>query len=207
MHPGQYTVLNSPRDEVVARAVDELVYHATFLDLVAPAEGSITLHLGGAYGDRERAKGTVVENARRLPHAVLRRLCLEHDDRIFDLDDALEVAQAVGLPVIFDLHHHRSLHRRPDWRADLGPLLEAVVATWRGRVPKFHLSSARAPGQTAHADYVHDDDFALALEVFGAVGGDRPYDLMLEAKEKDRAVLRHLERDAPEPVSEAARAR
>jgi UV DNA damage endonuclease len=208
MHPGQYTVLNSPRDEVVARAVDELVYHATFLDLVAPAEGSITLHLGGAYGERERAKATAVENARRLPDAVLRRLCLEHDDRIFDLDDALEVARAVGIPVIFDLHHHRCLHRRPDWRDDLGALLESVVATWGGRVPKFHLSSARAPGETAHADHVRDDDFALALEVFGGVGGDRPYDLMLEAKEKDRAVLRHLGRGAPaEPAGEARRSR
>ena len=201
MHPGQYTVLNSPRDEVVTRAVAELVYHATFLDLVAPAQGSITLHVGGAYGDREGAKATLVENARRLPAAVLARLCLEHDDRIFDLDDALEVAQALGLPVVFDLHHHRCLHRRPDWRDDLGPLLEAVVASWGGRVPKFHLSSARAPGQTAHADHVHDDDFDLALEVFGAVGGAEPYDLMLEAKEKDRAVLRHLARAPSAPAT------
>jgi UV DNA damage endonuclease len=199
MHPGQYTVLNSPRDVVVARAVDELVYHATFLDLVAPAEGTITLHLGGAYGDREAAKATLVEHARRLPDAVLARLSLEHDDRIFDLDDALEVAHALGLPVVFDLHHHRCLHRRPDWRDDLGPLLEAVVATWGGRVPKFHLSSARAPGETAHADHVRDDDFDVALAVFGAMGGDEPYDLMLEAKEKDRAVLRHLGRTASPP--------
>ena len=208
MHPGQYTVLNSPRDEVVARAVDELVYHATFLDLVESAEGTITLHLGGAYGDRERAKATLVEHARRLPDAVLARLALEHDDRIFDLDDALEVARALGVPVVFDLHHHRCLHRRTHWRDDLGTLLEAVVSTWGARTPKFHLSSARAPGQTAHADHVHDDDFDLAREVFGAVGGDEPYDLMLEAKEKDRAVLHHLGRHAPRSSDpEAARAR
>src|SRR5690554_5392631 len=32
MHPGQYTVLNSPREEVVNRALDDLKYHTLFLD-------------------------------------------------------------------------------------------------------------------------------------------------------------------------------
>jgi UV DNA damage endonuclease len=31
MHPGQYTVLNSPRPEVVKRAIDDLIYQPTAL--------------------------------------------------------------------------------------------------------------------------------------------------------------------------------
>ena len=32
LHPGQYTVLNTPREEVFRRAVDDLVYHNRILD-------------------------------------------------------------------------------------------------------------------------------------------------------------------------------
>ena len=32
MHPGQYSVLNSPDEQIVKRTVDDLVYHAKVLD-------------------------------------------------------------------------------------------------------------------------------------------------------------------------------
>jgi UV DNA damage repair endonuclease len=68
------------------------------------------------------------------------------------------------------------------------------VASWGDRVPKVHVSSARAPGQKAHADHVEDEDLDVALAVLAAVGGDRPVDVMLEAKAKEAAVLRQLVR-------------
>ena len=52
MHPGQYTILNAQRPEVVAAAVRELDYHAAFLAATDPQSGTITLHVGGAYGDK-----------------------------------------------------------------------------------------------------------------------------------------------------------
>ena len=48
MHPGQYTILNSPRASVVERAVEDLRFHADFLDAVgADPTAKIVLHLGG----------------------------------------------------------------------------------------------------------------------------------------------------------------
>ena len=48
MHPGQYTVLNSPDPGVVKRAVNDLSYHARFLDaLRLDATHKIVLHVGG----------------------------------------------------------------------------------------------------------------------------------------------------------------
>ena len=41
MHPGQYTVLNSPRQDVVDRAIDDLTFHAGFLDALG-ADSSAT---------------------------------------------------------------------------------------------------------------------------------------------------------------------
>lgn len=47
MHPGQYTVLNSPREEVVLNALKDLEYHNTFLDsLKVNKENKIILHIG-----------------------------------------------------------------------------------------------------------------------------------------------------------------
>ena len=194
MHPGQYTVLNAVKPEVVESALAELEYHAQVLDALAGAAGTITLHVGGAYGDPAAAKERAVRAAGRLSERALGRLTFEHDDTVFDLDDTLEVAAAVGVPVVFDIHHHRCLHRRPSWRDDLPALLERVMASWGDRVPKAHVSTARAPGEKAHAEHVDDHDFDLALAVLAEVGGDRPIDLMLEAKAKEAALLRQQAR-------------
>ncbi|MBA2668648.1 MAG: UV DNA damage repair endonuclease UvsE [Trueperaceae bacterium] len=191
MHPGQYTVLNSPDAAIVRNAVAELEFHTEFLDVVSAGSGTITLHVGGAYGDRERAKERLIANARRLSSAASARLTLENDDRIFDADDALEVAEALGVPMVFDLFHHRCLHRRAGWRDDVVPLVERAVETWGPRVPKLHLSSARTPGESAHAEYVDHDDLRTAIELIARIDGDGPVDLMLEAKAKERAVLLH----------------
>ena len=194
MHPGQYTVLNAVKAQVVESALAELEYHAQVLDAVAGEAGTITLHVGGAYGEPEAAKERAVRTARSLSGRALARLTFEHDDTVFDLDDTLEVAAAVGVPVVFDIHHHRCLHRRPSWRDDLPALLERLMASWGDRVPKAHVSTARAPGEKAHAEHVDDHDFDLALAVLAEVGGDRPIDLMLEAKAKEAALLRQQAR-------------
>ena len=47
MHPGQYTVLNSPNKDVVIRAIDDLNYHNKVLhSLGVKREGKIILHIG-----------------------------------------------------------------------------------------------------------------------------------------------------------------
>jgi UV DNA damage endonuclease len=194
MHPGQYTVLNAASERVVAAAVAELEYSAEVLQVLAPRDGTIVLHVGGAYGDPEAAKARAVEAVSRLSETARSFLVLEHDDTVFDLDDVLEVAHAVGVPAVFDIHHHRCRHRRDSWRDDLPALLARVIATWGERVPKVHVSSARAPGDKAHADHVEDEDLDLIVAVLAGVGGDRPVDVMLEAKAKEAAVLRQQAR-------------
>lgn len=194
MHPGQYTVLNATKPHVVENALAELEYHAHVLGAVAGEPGTITLHVGGAYGDRDAAKERAVHAAKRLSERALARLTLEHDDTIFDLDDTLEVAEVLNVPVVFDIHHQRCLHRRPNWRDHLPELLGRAITTWGDRVPKAHVSTARAPGEKAHADHIDDSDLDLALAVMAEVGGDRPIDLMLEAKAKEAAVLRQQAR-------------
>ncbi|ADI13731.1 UV DNA damage repair endonuclease UvsE [Truepera radiovictrix] len=200
MHPGQYTILNAQRPEVVAAAVRELEYHAAFLAATDPRSGTMTLHVGGAYGDKGSAKRRFAENAALLSPEARSRLILENDDRTFHAGDVLELCEALQLPMVFDFLHHKLNPVSESWEAELVPLLARAVATWdasslAAKVPKFHLSSPRDLS-TAHADFVEPVDFLQVTDALAQFGGDAPFDLMLEAKQKDAALLRLLR--APE---------
>lgn len=189
MHPGQYTVLNSNRPDVVDSAVEELEYHASFLEAVAPRDGTMTLHVGGAYGDKPSAMERFKQNVERLSLRARGRLTIENDDKVYHLDDVLPLCEELGLPLVFDYFHHQCHFAGASYDEGLTGRLERVVATWKGAVPKFHLSSRKPGSRTSHADYVLAEDLDAFLGVMELVGGPEPFDLMLEAKYKDRAVL------------------
>lgn len=190
-HPGQYTVLNARAAPIVVSAIAELQYHATLLDaLDTGPDSKIVLHIGGLYaGTEQDAMERFVAVANALPRNILRRLVVENDDRLFDAEEALSVAHRVGIPVVFDwLHHQANPCRYP-----IPEVLTEIFATWKKEdgPPKVHLSSqarGRPPG--AHADFVKAAD----VEAFLAVAPPQPFHCMLEAKQKDRALLR-LRRD------------
>ena len=206
-HPGQFTVLNSPTPAVVTAAVAELEYQARLLDAIgADISAKIVVHIGGLYAGTETAAiDRFCAVASQLPETVRRRLVVENDDRLFDAQEVLSAAQRLGIPVVFDWLHHNA----NPCRAPLSEVLPAIFATWKpedGR-PKLHLSSQATDGPPgAHARYVRAAD---ALAMF-AVCPDTPFDCMLEAKEKDRALLKLradlrrngvIESDLPAPVS------
>jgi UV DNA damage endonuclease len=186
-HPGQYTVLNSPNPATVRASIAELEYHARLLDLFGTdATSKIVLHIGGLYqGSEEAAMDRFVAVASTLSERVRRRLVIENDDRLFDAEEALAVSRRLEVPVVFDwLHHQANPCRMP-----LGEVLPAIFETWRPRDgrPKVHLSSQAAGGPPgAHAEFI---DPADALAFFAALP-DAPFDCMLEAKQKDLALLR-----------------
>jgi UV DNA damage endonuclease len=201
LHPGQFTVLNSPIPRVVAASVAELEYHARLLRaLGAGRDAKIVLHVGGLYGgSEEAAMERFCAVASELPAEVRQRLVVENDDRLFDAEEALVVARRIGVPVVFDWLHHNA----NPCRAPLQDVLPAIFATWTAEdgPPKAHLSSQSASGPVgAHADFVDPAD-ALA---FFAVAPLQPFDCMLEAKQKDRAVLKLRAELRTQGVLEAA---
>ena len=125
------------------------------------------------------------DTASKLSERVRRRLVVENDDRLFDAAEVLLVARRLGVPVVFDWLHHQA----NPCVAPLAEVLPAIFDTWRtedGR-PKVHLSSqaAGAP-RGAHAAFI---DPADALACFASLP-PQSFDCMLEAKEKDRALLK-----------------
>ena len=190
-HPGQYTVLNSPDERIVRDAVEELEHQARVLSKIDPKQGTLTLHVGGAYGDKAAATQRFKQNFERLSPDVQNMLTLENDDTTYHLDDVLPLCESLGIPLVFDFFHHRCHHVGDCPMDGLVEKLERVAKLWGRRVPKCHLSSQRpGPGSpTAHADYVLVEDFQAFLDLMADVGGDAPYDLMLEAKQKECATL------------------
>ena len=107
MHPGQYTVINSPHQDVVDRAIEDLIYHASFLDsLSLDASHKLILHIGGIYNEKEAAMDRFISVYQYLPENVKARLVIENDDRLYSVADVLAISSATGIPVVFDTLHH-----------------------------------------------------------------------------------------------------
>jgi UV DNA damage endonuclease len=160
--------------------------HGYSMRSVSLGDSKIVVHVGGLYGASERlAMDRFISNVNQLPDAVRRRLVVENDDRLFDADAVVQVARAAGIPAVFDwLHHRANPCRRP-----ISDVLAEIFTTWSasdGR-PKIHLSS-QAPHAPAgaHADFVDPKDMLDFLQVAPSV----LFDCMLEAKQKDRALLK-----------------
>ncbi len=187
MHPGQYTLLNSPREDVVERSVEDLKHHQVFGDMIGVRE--LITHVGGVYGDSKEAMYRWARVYESLPPEVRSRLRLENDDRSFTIQEVLFLSEKTGVPVVFDYHHHRILPS-----LDAGVALERSFATWKGiDDPKIHLSSGRT-GKTDrhHHDFILTEDYEALLSLLPAAVGkeNQTVYIMFEAKLKEQAVMR-----------------
>ncbi len=188
LHPGQYTVLNSPRPEVVTAAIAELAYSAALLDALGlDQQHKLVLHLGGVYGDKPAALQRFINVYRQLPASVRARLIIENDERSYTLADALAVSQQTGAPVVFDVFHHRFNPSLPD--LTLRQQVQTAARTWQpadGR-PKLHYSDP-FPGKPNGAHSASVDVAAFAQ--FAAQLNGLDLDVMLEVKDKEQSVLK-----------------
>ena len=190
-HPGQYTVLSSQSEAVVAAAVAELDYHDRLLSaLRIDRSHKIVLHVGSGAADPAAAAHRFAAAFPRLSPGAQSRLVLENDER-WPLDRVLELAESLGLPVVFDAFHHKLAPSLENLRVQ-GAVL-AAAETWRpedGR-QEVHFST-QEPGKRpgAHAETLDLD----AFEAFAEAVGDLPLDCVLEVKDKEQSVLRASER-------------
>lgn len=190
MHPGQYTVLNSPDEGVVERAVADLAYHNDFLDALGiDASNKSILHIGGVYGDKPTAMKRFVSAYGTLSEAIKARLIIENDDRLYTATDALALSEATGAPMVFDVLHHE-LNREPG-SPDTIELIDRAATTWKPRdgKPKIHYSQqaeGRKPG--SHSDTIAIDPFLAFHRSLGA--RTDALDIMLEVKDKDLSAVK-----------------
>jgi UV DNA damage endonuclease len=204
-HPGQYIVLNSEDPDVQAGAIRDLDLQGRIFDAMGlPAESVVVLHVGGTGGGRDAALDRFEAGFARLSEAARRRLVIENDDRTFALCDVLELAKRIGRPVVWDILHH---HCNDPERIGDREALELALGTWPDGVrPKIHYSTPKTsleerkkrvgrrierswvlPQLRAHADMIDPIGFEHFLR---ETANGLDFDVMLEAKAKDLALLR-----------------
>lgn len=187
MHPGQYTVLNSPTADVVDRAIEDLNYHNRFLDsLNVDKSNKIILHIGGVYNDKDGAIIRFIENYKRLSQGVKNRLVIENDDKCYNIGEVLYIGSKLDIPVVYDNLHNKILPY--DTSKDDLYWISRVNKTWKRDhgLQKIHYSQQdpdKKPG--AHSTTIRASEFMKFVE-----GLDRDLDIMLEVKDKNLSAVK-----------------
>ena len=177
-HPDQFVVLNSPRPNVVEQSIRELEYQTEVAQWIGA--DVINIHGGGAYGDKQTALRTFVKNLARLSKKARKLVTLENDDKTYTPDDLLPICKAEGIPLVYDVHHHRC---NPDGICEEEATRQALT-TW-DRDPLFHISSPiegwTGPKPNRHHDYINIRDFPVFWQWLDVT-------VEVEAKAKELAV-------------------
>ena len=107
---------------------------------------------------------------------------------MYSVKDLYEgVYKQIGIPIVFDYHHHRFC----DGGQTEQEALELAMSTWPDDVvPVVHYSESRSIEQEdpklkpqAHSDFVYD-----YIDTYG-----NNVDIMIEAKAKERALFKYKE--------------
>jgi UV DNA damage endonuclease len=185
-HPDQFVVPGSANPKVVESSLQELEAQAEVAELVGAEQ--LTIHGGGAQGGEAAALERLRVGLERLSPRARSRVVLENDDTVYTVEDLLPLCRALGVPLVYDVHHHRC---NPD-TLSVEEATEQAAATGQGREPWAHLSSPidgwaktkRDDGNPrAHADYIDPKDLP-------ACWLGRTMTIDIEAKAKELAVVK-----------------
>lgn len=188
MHPGQYTVLNSPNIDVVNRAVEDLNYHTKVLDsLGVGSEHKIVLHIGGVYDDKNQAMERFISNYSLLSNNVKERLVIENDDKSYNINEVLEIGKTLNIPVIFD-NLHNQINPYDEEKSDKY-WISKCKETWKEKdgYQKIHYSQQNSLKKLgSHSNTIRIKEFINFYESL-----DREdLDIMLEVKDKNLSAVK-----------------
>ena len=190
-HPGPFNKLAAKDERIVQNTVKDLEHHSEIFDLMGFTPSyynKINIHIGAAYEDKRETAYRFCRNFDRLSDNLKRRLTIENDDKasLFNTEELYKyMFLDIGSPIVFDYHHH-ALHPGP---SRLDEALDYAMETWGTITPVCHLSESRREEQQndclpqAHSDYVYKP-----IDTCG-----HNFDLMIEAKAKELALLKYRE--------------
>jgi UV DNA damage endonuclease len=186
MHPDQFVLLNSPKEQVLDNSIRELSYHADVLDLLdLDTTAKIQIHVGGVYGDKAGSVERFITRYNTLPQKIRRRLVIENDERLYSSADCMEIHERTGIPVLFDAFHFSCYNNGERLR----DAIEGTAGTWSEHdgIPMVDYSSqqkGKRPG--THAQSIDLRDFKNFLKETGGLD----FDIMLEIKDKEHSALK-----------------
>lgn len=181
-HPSQFTLLTSPDDKVIQNSYKDLQYHYKMCKLLDCK--LILLHIGGIYGDKEKAIKRFYFVFHKLPQQLKDMLYFENDDKSYNLEEVLKICETIKRPIVSDYHHDRVLPSSQPFSY----YLDRILNTWQYSFlePKVHLSSSKETDKIVrnHAEYVLQEDYNQCVkDTMGKVN------IMLECKAKELAIF------------------
>lgn len=192
-HPGPFNKLCSSDPRIKKNTARELEMHGEIMDLMGLSPSfynNINIHVGASYGNREKAAQTWVENWKTLSDSVKSRLTLENDDKasLFSINHLYDyVHKEIGIPLVFDFHHHRCYEDNPEVREK--EIANLAISTWpKDITPKFHWSESKRDeeGDPSIPPAAHS---GLCKGPMPSYELTKPVDLMIEAKLKELALF------------------
>lgn len=187
VHPGQFCVLSSDSDLVVAKSFEELAIHGWLFDQMGLEHSpKYAINIHGGKSDRITR---LIDQIKSLPDNVRKRLTLENDESSYSVVDLLNVHHETNVPICFDSHH---------FTFNTGDLsfeeaYQASCETWTAGIkPLQHISNTEpeyANGSFAdrrkHSKFIH---YVPALQLQGL--RDDTVDVEVESKNKNLALLK-----------------
>ncbi len=189
-HPGPFNVLVSPKENVVLNTIKDLEVHGRIMDAMDLSKtpyNNINIHCNGVYGDKIAAMDRFCTNFARLSNSVKTRLTIENDDKasMYSVKDLMYIHNKINIPIVFDYHHHQFC------TGDLSEenALKLAATTWHNIIPEVHYSESKSLHENntkikaqAHSDYINAIPNTYDVDV----------DIMVEAKQKDLAIIKFI---------------
>lgn len=189
-HPDEFNVINSTNPKVVENTTINLMRQVEWFEDFDYDEGKMVLHIGGATGGKEKGIERFINNFIELPEKIKSRIIIENDDKSYTAKETLELCKILNIPMVLDVHHHNCNNNGEK----IEEMLEDIFNTWNGQKlpPKLHFSSPReGENDRKHSDFINPKEFSDFIDKSKCV--NRDFDVMLECKEKDVALIQLVE--------------
>ena len=158
MHPGQFTVLASDRDDVVERSIEEFEYHTDVLRYMGYGstfqDAKCNVHISGRQGP-----AGIKSVLPRLSPESRNCITIENDEMSWGIDASLELWQDCAL--VCDIHHHWV--KTGEYISPTDDRLARIKDSWRGVRPVIHYSVSREDYLIDHCTQTKPD-YAQLLE-------------------------------------------
>ena len=186
MHPDQFCSITSDRPDVVEKSIQELEFHARFLDMIGLSQSydcPINIHLSSipknkTVDDVVNQVGSVLD---RLSDSVRKRLVFENNDKpnsFWNVENLYNrIYKRFGTPITVDELHWKCF---PDVSQTYQEAFETCLETWGDSVPRYHYSESKSEKTPrSHADFATKKPLTF--------GADRII-MDIELKMKDEAI-------------------
>lgn len=187
LHPSEFCVINSVKEDVVKQSINILKYHHSLMKYLKITNQVLVLHIGSSVFGKTNSLTRFCNVFKKLPNELKSVIAIENDDKIFNVDDCIEIYKRLNIPIVFDYHHHFC---NPS-KSTFDQFMPIVLKSWHNKIPKIHFSSPRGKAKNnirSHADYINSKafiDFVNELKKYNT-----SVDIMIEAKKKDEALFR-----------------